>query len=120
MGKFMDTRLQQALDFAKYKETFEIQRKQAKEKLDARLTLGFDSGIFKIDRSLITFVQFLLDNGRNSDVPILDSNSNPILIKDLESFKIEILDRYFAGILEYYNENERIKKSRSVKKLLGS
>jgi hypothetical protein len=114
----MDERLKQALDFAKYKETFEIQRKQSREKLDAKLTLGFDGGIFKINQSLITFVQFLLDNGRKNDVPILDSNGNPVLIKDLETFKIEILDRYFAGVLDFYNENERIKKSRSVERLL--
>jgi len=118
MGTFMDARLQQALDFAKYKETFEIQKNQAREKLDAKLTFGYSGGIFKIDRGLISFVQFLLDNDRKTDVPLLDYNHNPILVKDLETFKIEILDRYFAGVLEYYNENERIKKSRSVEKLL--
>lgn len=118
MDKFMDTRLQQALDFAKYKETLEIQKTQAREKLDSKLTFGHNGGIFKIDRALINFVQFLIDSDRKVDVPLLDHNHTPILIKDLEMFKVEILDRYFAGILEYYNENERIKKSRSVEKLL--
>lgn len=118
MGKFMDMRLQQALDFAKYKETFEIQKIQAREKLESKLTVGYNGGIFKVNRELIVFVDFLLANDRTTDVPMLDSNGSPILISDLEDFKVVLLDRYFSGLLEFYNEYERLKKSRSVEKLL--
>lgn len=114
----MDERLKNALDFARYKETFEMQKVLAKEKLESKITFGYNGGIFKADRELIVFVQFLLDNDRKTDVPILDINETPILIKDLEDFNVNLLDRYFSGLLEYYNEHERLKKSRSVEKLL--
>jgi hypothetical protein len=114
----MDERLQKALEFSNYRQTLSIQRKQLKEKIDARLTYGFNGGIFKIDRSLLTFVQMLLDQGRTTDVPLLDSNENPILVNNLEAFRDEILDRYFTSTYEYYEEYQKLKQSRSVEKLL--
>jgi hypothetical protein len=114
----MDQRLQAALEFANYQQTFAIQRKALKEKIDSRLTYGFNGGIFKINQSLIAFVQMLLDQGRTSGIPLIDSNDNPILIDDLKSFRDEILDRYFLSSLEYYEEFQKLKKSRSVEKLV--
>ena len=40
------------------------------------------------------------------------------MIKDMPTFRDEIFDRYFSATLEYYNEYEKIKKSRSVEKLV--
>ena len=114
----MDERLRKALDFSNFRHTFSIQRKILKEKNEARLTYGHAGGIFKIDMSLITFVDMLINNGRKNDAPLLDSNDNPILINDLEEFKNEILDRYFTSTLEYYKEYEKVKKTRSLEKLL--
>ncbi len=114
----MEEQLKKALDFANFRYTFSIQRKTLKEKISAKLTYGYNGGIFKIDRSLIVFVQMLLDQGRTSDVPLIDSNDNPILIKDLKEFQDEILDRYFTSTFEYYEQYEKIKKNRSVEKLL--
>jgi hypothetical protein len=114
----MEDQLKKALDFSNYRQTFSIQRKTLKEKIDAKLTYGVNGGIFKIDRSLISFVQMLVNLGRAKDVPLLDVNDNPIVIADLESFRDEILDRYFTSTLEYFEEYEKIKKSRTVEKLL--
>lgn len=113
----MDGRLKQALEFSNYQQTVSIQTKQLKERFDAKLTLGYNGGLFKIDRSLITFVQMLIDQDRSENVPLLDFNQNPVLIENLNNFRDEILDRYFSGMLEYHSEYERIKKSRSIKKL---
>jgi hypothetical protein len=114
----MEDQLKTALDFANYRQTFSIQRKTLKEKIDAKLTFGHNGGIFKIDRSLITFVQMLIDQGRTSGVPLIDSNENPILVDNLESFRDEILDRYYTSTLEYFEQYQALKKSRSVEKLL--
>ena len=73
----MDERLRKALDFSNFRHTFSIQRKILKEKNEARLTYGHAGGIFKIDMSLITFVDMLINNDRKNDVPLLDSNNNP-------------------------------------------
>lgn len=114
----MDALLAKALDFSNYKQTLVIQRKTLKEKVDAKLTFGYNGGIFKIERELISFVQFLISQGRETDVPMLDSNDNPVLIKDLSAFRDEILDRYFTVIYEYYEDYEKLKKSRTVEKLV--
>jgi hypothetical protein len=114
----MDEQLKQALDFANYRQTFSIQKRTLKEKIQAKLTYGYNGGIFKIDRILIVFVQMLIDQERIQGVPLLDANDNPIMIDDLLAFKDEIVDRYFTATLEYYEQHESLKKSRSVEKLL--
>jgi hypothetical protein len=115
----MDERFKQALDFSNFRKSFEIQRKIIKEKLDSSLTYGHNGGIFKIDAQLICFVEFLLSKGRETDVPLLDSNKNPVLVKDLKKFQSDILDRYFSGCLDYFNQIEELKKNRSVEKAIG-
>lgn len=114
----MDAQLQKALEFSNYRQTLSIQRKLLKEKLESKLTFAHAGGVFFIDRSLISFVQLCIDQGRTSGVPLIDINNNPILIKDLTKFRNEIFDRYFSANLEYLSEYEKIKKSRSVEKLV--
>jgi hypothetical protein len=114
----MDAQLKQALDFANYRQTFSIQKRTLKEKIEAKLTYGYNGGIFKLDRILIVFVQMLIDQGRTQGVPLLDANDNPIMVDDLLIFKDEIVDRYFTATFEYYEQHESLKKSRSVEKLL--
>jgi hypothetical protein len=114
----MDDRLKKALDFANYRQTFAIQRKLLKETVDSELTYGHNGGIFKIDRSLLTFVQLLIDQGRIENVPLIDTNDNPILIDNLEKFKTEIFDRYFSATYRYLESYNKLKKSRSVEKLV--
>ena len=114
----MDERLSTALEFANYRQTLAIQRKNLREKISGKLTYGHSGGLFKIDRSLISFVQMLVDQGRTENVPLIDDNENPVLIPDLNKFRDEILDRYFTSVYEYHIEYEKIKKSRTVEKLL--
>jgi hypothetical protein len=114
----MDDRLKKALDFANYRQTFAIQRKTLKETTEAELTYGYGGGIFKIDRTLLTFVQLLIDQGRCDNVPLIDANDNPILIINLEEFRDEIFDRYFSTTYKYLELYSALKKSRSVEKLV--
>lgn len=114
----MQEHLQQALDFANYQQTFSIQKKLLKEKIEAKLTYGFNGGLFHIDRNLLTFVEILCNKERTSGIIILDINENPIIIEDLKIFRDEIFARYFETTNEYYKSYENLKKSRSVEKLL--
>lgn len=114
----MQEQLDKALEFANYRQSFAIQRKTLKEKIDAKLTYGFSGGIFKIDRSLLNFVEMLIVKGRTENVVLLDVNDNPILVDKLESFRDEIFDRYFAATYEYLEQYKKIKKARSVETLL--
>lgn len=114
----MQEQLKQALDFANYQQTFSIQRKNLKEKIEAKLTYGFNGGLFYIDQSLLTFVDMLCNNERTSGIVILDLNNNPVLIDDVLSFKEELFGRYFEATTEYFEKYQNLKKSRSVEKLL--
>ena len=114
----MDERLSKALEFANYRQTLAIQRKTLKEKTDGKLTVGHGGGLFKINRELIVFVQMLIDQGRTENVPLIDENGNPVLIANLQTFRDEIIDRYFSVTYEYYEEYQKIKSSRTVEKLL--
>lgn len=114
----MDDRLKNALDFANYRQTLATQRKTLKETNEAELTYGHAGGIFKIDRTLLTFVQMLLDQGRTENIPILDINNTPILVSNLEEFKNEIFDRYFSTTFKYLESYNKLKNSRSVEKLV--
>lgn len=114
----MQEYLDKALEFANYQQTFSIQKKLLKESINAKLTYGYNGGIFYIDRNLLTFVEILSNKGRKNSVVILDSNENPILIDDLELFKDEIFSRYFETTNEYFQSYDKLKKSRSVEKLL--
>jgi hypothetical protein len=115
----MDDRLKKALEFSNYQYNLTNQRKILREKFSSRLIYGYAGGIFTVDQQLISFVQFLISQGKSKDIPLIDSNQNPILIDNLESFLSEILSIYFSAVLEYYNEYEKIKKSRTVEKLIG-
>lgn len=114
----MQEQLKKALEFSNYKQTFAIQRKTLKEKIEAKLTYGFGGGIFKINRELLNFVQVLCDQGRTAGVVLLDVNETPVLVENLEDFRNEIFDRYFTATNEYFEEYQDLKKSRSVEKLL--
>ena len=114
----MQEEFQKALDFSNYRKTFAVQRKTLKEKIEAKLTYGHNGGVFKIDRTLLNFVEMLIYKDRSEDVVVLDTNENPILIKNLVEFREEIFDRYFTATNEYFEEYQKIKKARSVESLL--
>ena len=114
----MDDRLKKALEFSNYQHTFVSKQKLLKEKVETKLTFGYNSGVFRIDRELLTFIEIISSKGRDSIV-LLDINNSPILIANLEEFKSEIFDRYFEATNEYHLEYEKLKKSRSVEKLLS-
>lgn len=114
----MDSRLEKALSFSNFNKTLNLKRTVLKENFDAKLTVAYNGGIFKAEREIITFVQMLIDQNRTQNIPLLDINDNPILVEDLEEFKNLLLDRYFEMLLAYYQEYQKIKRSRSVEKLV--
>lgn len=115
----MDLRLKTALEFSDYRQVLNQQRQQLKDKIDSELTVGHNGGLFKITLELICFLELLISKNKKTNIPIFDINQNPIMIEDLENFKDDILDRYLMLSQSSYVEYENLKKSRTVKKLLG-
>lgn len=114
----MDDQLKAALDFSNFRQALSTQQRILKEKAQANLTYGINGGIFKITQELISFVKILLDLDRKTNTILLDHNDNPILIEDLTRFQQEIMDRYFTVTYEYFDSIQKLKKSRSMEKLL--
>jgi len=114
----MQETFKNALEFANYRLTLEVSRKRLKEKMDAKLTYGHNGGIFKIDRSLLNFVEMLIYKDRSENVVLLDINNNPVLVENLVDFREEVFDRYFEVTNEYHEQYQQLKKSRSVEKLI--
>jgi hypothetical protein len=109
----MDERLKRAVEYADHHRSLGIQRKIFKEKLDADLTIGYNGGIFKINQQLIVFTQFLIDKSRITDVPIVDLNGNPVIIKNIKEFQDLILDKYFSATGYYLSGIEKLKSIKS-------
>jgi hypothetical protein len=78
-----------------------IKRQTLKERFDADITFGYNSGIFKVDQQLITYTNFLLSLDKQHNVILLDINQTPIVIDDLSKFQKDILERYFMALGRY-------------------
>lgn len=114
----MDPKLERALEFSQYRETLNNQMQALKSQVEAKLMHSVNGGTFKVSPELITFVELLINKGQSESV-ILDINDTPILITDLEDFQTDILSRYHEVTNDYLTQYESIRKSRSVKKLVG-
>lgn len=114
----MDERLEKALDFSNYMITLNNQKRVLKERFREQTMFYFNGGQFTVTKELMTFVNMLVDQGNDEDIVLVDDNETPILVKDLSEFQSEILDTYFTAANTYHAEYEKLKKNRSVEKLI--
>ncbi len=113
----MEERLQQALEFANYKQTLNNQLHKLKIKTEGMLLFSEAGGKFTINQTLICFVDYLVRNNRDN-ATILDDNNSPIQIEDTQAFLKKITDRYFEVTNDYHRDTQAIKKMRNVKSIL--
>lgn len=114
----MDPKLEKALEFSQYRETLNNQMQALRSQVEAKLMLSINGGTFKVSPELITFVELLIGKGQTESV-LLDVNNTPILVSDLEDFQTDLLSRYYEVTNDYLTQYEKIRKARSVKKLIG-
>lgn len=113
----MDERLEKALEFANFMVTLNNQKRSLKEKYKTDCVFYQNGGTFTITKELITFIKTLVDLNNVADVVVIDDNELPIRINDLAIFLQNIVDQYFNAANGYYNEYEKLKKTRSVEAL---
>lgn len=113
-----DTRFEKALSFANLKATFALQLQNIKLEFENSKTISHNSGLFKIDTVLISYINSMLTQGYN-ELAVLDSNQNPIMIKDLAVFLKEITDTYNQAVNSYYLEYSKLKKQRNITGLIS-
>ena len=114
----MDPKLERALEFSQYRETLNNQMQALKSQVEAKLLFSINGGTFKVSPELISFVNLLISKGQTETV-LLDVNDTPIKITDVEEFETEILSRYYEVTNDYLTQYEKIRKARSVKKIVG-
>lgn len=113
----INERLSRALEASNYRITLANQRKNARLKLNRFLSYPKNGGIFFITPALISFIQTLISNDKESTI-LLDTNENPIEITDLQEFFDEIYDRYYQGMNDYLVVYQEFQRSRNVSKLI--
>lgn len=113
----MDEKLSKALQFANFTRTFEDQKNILKETYFDSLIYYTNGGQFTVNKTLLTFVNLLLQ--KQESAVIVDDNDNPFQIENLQEFYDNILDLYFQSSNEYYEKVRELKTSRSIEKLVG-
>jgi hypothetical protein len=93
------------------------QRELLKAKINERLTIGRNGGMFSITPELIMFVKLLLDEGKKQH-PLLDKNGYPVMIEDMQEFYDDILGRFTEVTNEAWVEHKSIRGSSTVEELL--
>jgi len=114
----MDERLQKALDFSNYMVTLNNQKRVLKERFREQAMYYYGGGQFTVTKELITFSKMLVDAQNTQNVVFVDDNETPIMVADVEDFLTELTDTYFAAANEYHAEYEKLRKNRSVEKLV--
>ena len=113
----MEERLQQALDFANYKQTLNNQLQKLRLKTEGMFMIGESGGQFTVNQELINFLDYTVRSGY-TEVVLLDNKKSPVRITDTTAFLKKVANRYFEVTNDYFREAQSIKKSRTVKSIL--
>lgn len=113
----MDERLEKALAFGKYTRTITNQKQNLKNRLYQMQIVHYKGGVFLANHETIAFVKSIVDLG-HTDFTILDSKENSIPVMDINILLKVLVEKYEEAIREYDSELQKLKKSRSVSKIM--
>ena len=113
----MDERLEKALEFSNYALTINNQKRNIRNRVAQLQIVHFSGGVFVADHVTISFIKTLTDMKHKSFI-VIDSKNNPITVKNLKELLEKLMDAYISATTEFDIENEKIKKSRNIKKIM--
>jgi hypothetical protein len=113
----MDNRLNDALAFANYRLTLQVQRQNIEARVNAALIVSYQNAIFKSTQTLITFVG--LRAMRSDRLLVEDNSGNVIQIENPNEFLTELLTAYDAAMELKQQELQKLKAARSTAKIVG-
>jgi hypothetical protein len=113
----MDKRLEDALAFANYRLTLQIQRQNIEARVAAGLLLSYQNAIFKVTQELISFVG--LRTIRNEKLLVEDQSGNVIAISDNNEFLDKLIATYDSAMNLKQQELQKLKSARSTAKIVG-
>ena len=113
----MDERLEQALEFSNYALTINNQKRNIRNRVAQLQIVHYAGGVFIANHETISFIKTLIDMKHKKSI-IIDSKNNPITVKSLNELLEKLMDAYTSATTEFDIENEKIKKSRNIKKIM--
>jgi hypothetical protein len=114
----MDEKLKKALEISNLSTVLNDQKRLLKESFLDKIVIYKNGGIFTISPELINFTQNALNRDLTS-VVLVDDNTLPVEITDLEEFVDDIYDIYFTATNKYYQDYKELTKNRSVEKIIN-
>ena len=113
----MDNRLSDALAFANYRLTLQIQRQNIAARVEVALTFSYQNAIFKASISTISFVDVKVR--ANTDLYIEDQSANVIKIEDPGAFLAALINVYDSAMQLKLEEQQKLKFARTTAKIVG-
>jgi hypothetical protein len=113
----MDERLEKAFQTANYMASLSNLRRVILEEFNQSLVYYTQGATFTVDQQLISFVKVLIDIGYTESI-ILDDNSIPVNITDLQEFFTKILSIYAEATNGYLFKYKELKVKRKVEALV--
>jgi len=113
----MDERLEKALDFSNYMVTLNNQRRFYKEKYEQDCLHYYNGSQFTVDKELICFCKIMLLSEQDS-VVLIDDNSKPVEIENLEEFLNDVMNVYFVASNSYLSRYNDIVKNKQIEKMV--
>ena len=113
----MDKRLEDALAFANYRLTLQIQRQNIEARVEAGLLLSYQNAIFKVTQELIAFVG--IKTMRSGQLLVEDQSGNVIVIADNVDFLTQLEATYDSAMELKQQELAKLKSARSTAKIVG-
>lgn len=113
----MDERLSKALEFSNFTLTVNNQKKNIKTRVSQLRIVHHSGGIFVADQSTISFIKALIDLDNKKSL-IEDTRGTPIQVSNLSELLDLLISAYYNSMNELDAEYEKIKKSRSINKLM--
>jgi len=110
-------KLNEALAFANYRLTLQVQRHNIDATFHAALVLSHQGFIFKVSRELISFVDAALRSG----LPVLveDQTGNVVQIDNPQDFLNRCFETYNAATEAKKKAQQQLKSARSTAKIVG-
>lgn len=113
----MDTRLNDALAFANYRLTLQIQRQNIDARVQSALLVSYQGAIFKTTLDLIGLVD--VKNRLGGELLVEDHSGNVITIANPTEFLEKLIQTYDSAMKLKQDEQARLKSARSTAKIVG-
>ena len=110
-------KLNEALAFANYRLTLQVQRQNIDATFHTALVLSYRGSIFKVSRELISFT----DAANRCGLPVLvdDQTGNVVQIDDPQEFLKQCFETYNAAMQAKKLAQQQLKSARSTAKIVG-